>query len=306
MNRRQDQVVFVVKLVDAALSIFVFSSNDEHSDILIRFPPQSVRGVKIVGLSSGNLDIIKLRNLKKAAPATNSSTATAPHIFLKSIDLIMGLVKMIVALTRAVMLPNDEKSVGDAACSSKEFASDAACPMEHSVKLKREKKKSSSLESDLKKAKLALANVDQLKADLVDAEQAWWWHVAQCTNESLTGANRVGDNYARQVTKVRSESFLEGWLACLVELVVLEDNPAWTKAAPALKFFEPPVPYSSMVLDSFDEEEYMNRENEDIPKPVLAHVMCYALQPGLCGLWGCDGRWLAHQDLCTFNLCIPI
>ena len=44
------------------------------------------------------------------------------------------------------------------------------CMGEHSTKLKRAKKKTRSLESELKKAKLALAEVDQLKADLAAME----------------------------------------------------------------------------------------------------------------------------------------
>ena len=71
------------------------------------------------------------------------------------------------------------------------------------------------------------------------------------------GVNRAGDNYVRQVARVRSESFLEGWLACLAELGVPEDNPAWTNAALAPVFPEPPVPYSPMILPGFD-EEYVN------------------------------------------------
>ena len=43
----------------------------------------------------------------------------------------------------------------------------------HSIELKRAKKKTASLESDLQKAKLTLANVDQLKVDLAATEQAW-------------------------------------------------------------------------------------------------------------------------------------
>ena len=43
---------------------------------------------------------------------------------------------------------------------------------EHSTKLKRAKKKMGSLESELKKARLMLAEVDQLKANLVAVEQA--------------------------------------------------------------------------------------------------------------------------------------
>ena len=44
--------------------------------------------------------------------------------------------------------------------------------MEQLAELKRAKKEVGSLESKLKKAKLALATTDQLKADLAAAEQA--------------------------------------------------------------------------------------------------------------------------------------
>ncbi|GFS41177.1 hypothetical protein Acr_00g0072800 [Actinidia rufa] len=88
------------------------------------------------------------------------------------------------------------------------------------------------------------------------------------------GANWARDNYSRQVTKVRSKSFLEGWLTCMAELIVLKDNPAWTKAALAPEFPEPPTPYSPMILPSFN-EEYMNRpdEDEDVLEPVVAPVV---------------------------------
>ena len=43
---------------------------------------------------------------------------------------------------------------------------------EHSVELKRAKKKMGNLESELNKARLMLAKVDKLKADLVAVEQA--------------------------------------------------------------------------------------------------------------------------------------
>ena len=43
---------------------------------------------------------------------------------------------------------------------------------EHSIELKRAKKKMGNLESELNKARLAQANIDQLKADLAAAEQA--------------------------------------------------------------------------------------------------------------------------------------
>ena len=42
----------------------------------------------------------------------------------------------------------------------------------HLTELKRAEKKTNNLESELKKARLALANLGQLKADLTIAEQA--------------------------------------------------------------------------------------------------------------------------------------
>ena len=56
---------------------------------------------------------------------------------------------------------------------------------------------------------------------------------------------------------------MEGWLACLTELGILEDNPAWAKVAFAHELPEPLAPYSPMILRNFDEDEYMNRLKED-------------------------------------------
>ena len=56
---------------------------------------------------------------------------------------------------------------------------------------------------------------------------------------------------------------MEGWLACLAELGVPEDNPTWAKAAPTPEFPEPSTPYSLIVLPDFEEEEYVNRPEED-------------------------------------------
>ena len=56
---------------------------------------------------------------------------------------------------------------------------------------------------------------------------------------------------------------MEGWLACLTELGVPEDNPTWAKAAPGPEFLVPPTSYSPIVLPSFNEEEYINRSEEE-------------------------------------------
>ena len=47
----------------------------------------------------------------------------------------------------------------------------------------------------------------------------------------------------------------------------------WTKVALAPEFPEPPAPNSPMTLPSFDEEEYMNRPNEDVPEPISTHIV---------------------------------
>ena len=56
---------------------------------------------------------------------------------------------------------------------------------------------------------------------------------------------------------------MEGWLACLFELGIFKDNPAWAKAALAPKFPESLEPYSPLVLPNFDDEEYVNHPEED-------------------------------------------
>ncbi|GFZ15729.1 hypothetical protein Acr_25g0001380 [Actinidia rufa] len=164
----------------------------------------------------------------------------------------------IVALAQAIMLPNDIAALSEednemmrsllvkqhVQSLQREMAiSDRM--VEHSTELKRAKKKMGSLESELKKAKLRTSR----------------------------RVNRARDNYTRQVVEVHSDSFLQGWLACLAELGVPEDNPTWTKAAPALGFPEPPASYSPMVQLGFDEEKYVNRLDEDVPEPILTHVV---------------------------------
>ena len=56
---------------------------------------------------------------------------------------------------------------------------------------------------------------------------------------------------------------MEGCLACLTKVGIPEDNPTWAKVALALELPEPAVPYSPMILPSFDEEKYMNQSEED-------------------------------------------
>ena len=63
---------------------------------------------------------------------------------------------------------------------------------------------------------------------------------------------------------------MEGWLACLTKLGILEDNPAWAKVAPVPELPEPPEPYLPMILLEFNEEEYMNLPTEYEDDAVVA------------------------------------
>ena len=70
-------MISAVKPTDVALLIFISSPDDEHFDNLVHVPPQSVKGVEIVDPSSGNSNIMKLRNLKKDVPTSNPAIMTA-------------------------------------------------------------------------------------------------------------------------------------------------------------------------------------------------------------------------------------
>ncbi|GFY81580.1 hypothetical protein Acr_01g0013890 [Actinidia rufa] len=64
--------------------------------------------------------------------------------------------------------------------------------------------------------------------------------------------------------------YMEVWLACLAELDIPEDNPAWAKAAPTVEFPKPPEPYSPLILLSLNEEEYLNQPTEEDGKEAQA------------------------------------
>ncbi|GFS32701.1 hypothetical protein Acr_00g0024130 [Actinidia rufa] len=51
--------------------------------------------------------------------------------------------------------------------------------------------------------------------------------------------------------------------ADLAALDMPDDNPAWTKAAPATKLPKSPEPYSLVILLGFNGEEYMNQSAEE-------------------------------------------
>ena len=67
---------------------------------------------------------------------------------------------------------------------------------------------------------------------------------------------------------------MEEWLACLAELGIPNDNPAWVKAAPTPELYKPFVPYSPMILPGFNKEEYMNwvKEDKDVANVVVPPI----------------------------------
>ncbi|GFZ08918.1 hypothetical protein Acr_20g0007260 [Actinidia rufa] len=65
------------------------------------------------------------------------------------------------------------------------------------------------------------------------------------------------------VTELHPGIYMEGWFACLAKLGILQDNPAWSKAAPAAELPNSHETYSPMILPGINEEEYMNRPDEE-------------------------------------------
>ena len=66
----------------------------------------------------------------------------------------------------------------------------------------------------------------------------------------------------RQVAKLCSDIFQEGLLACLKELSIPTDHPAWATAAPELALSDFLKDYLPIILLGFNEEEYMNQPVE--------------------------------------------
>ncbi|GFZ11453.1 hypothetical protein Acr_22g0008510 [Actinidia rufa] len=58
--------------------------------------------------------------------------------------------------------------------------------------------------------------------------------------QSLQRVAAISDSM--KVAKLYPRIFMEGWLACLTELSILEDNPAWSKTTPIVELPESPKP----------------------------------------------------------------
>ncbi|GFZ19738.1 pyruvate kinase family protein [Actinidia rufa] len=69
--------------------------------------------------------------------------------------------------------------------------------------------------------------------------------------------------YRAQESGLRGSLPKEGWLACLKELGIPSDHPAWNAAAPPIEPSNPPAVYSPLILSGFNEEEYVNQAAVD-------------------------------------------
>ncbi|GFS42554.1 hypothetical protein Acr_00g0080500 [Actinidia rufa] len=159
----------------------------EQEDDLVHALHLFVRGTEAVRTSSSEAGIMRFRNLKRAA----SAAIPSPKLFFlpPTPPATMSLVEEVVMTTgvdlsclgasaprkrkgKEPLVGFDEELAGDAAVQSLQRAMAITDRMEeYSTELKRAKKKMEQ-GRDANKAKLALADVSQLKADLVLAEQA--------------------------------------------------------------------------------------------------------------------------------------
>lgn len=134
-----------------------------------------------------------------------------------------------------------------------------------SVDLKKATQKANSLEKDLKQAKSELSDA-RSAAEIATLQRN---HAQQEASDLKAFAcaevykklfdrafERAGDVYERQLAELRPGVFQEGWLACLKELKIPLDHPAWSSPAPPVQLPASPERYSPIVLPDFNEEEY--------------------------------------------------
>ncbi|GFZ15615.1 hypothetical protein Acr_25g0000240 [Actinidia rufa] len=183
-----------------------------------------------------------------------------------------------VALGNAVMLPQD---VADhAAKTMAEFGgklvmlgaklfqwavSSTLRLKQGTVDLKKANQKANSLEKELK----------QTKSELTDARSAAEIAILQQNHAKQEASDlkafacgeahkklfdrafeRAGDVYERQLAELRPGVFQEGWFACLKELQIPLDHPAWLSPAPPVQLPASQERYSPINLPDFNEEEY--------------------------------------------------
>ncbi|GFS39666.1 hypothetical protein Acr_00g0064260 [Actinidia rufa] len=91
----------------------------------------------------------------------------------------------------------------------------------------------------------------KMKLDLVTTIQK--------RDASYATVTEARDNYDKQLAKLRPDIYQEGLMACLKELDIPVDHPAWTKATPEVELLNSLESYSLLFLLGFIEEEYMNQ-----------------------------------------------
>ncbi|GFS29533.1 hypothetical protein Acr_00g0007130 [Actinidia rufa] len=102
-------------------------------------------------------------------------------------------------------------------------------------------------------AQRAVSTSLQLKQGVVDLKKAN--QKANSLEKELKQAkSKLAD--ARQLAELRLGVFQEGWLACLKELKIPLDHPAWSSFAPPIQLPASPERYSPIILPGFNEEEY--------------------------------------------------
>ena len=136
---------------------------------------------------------------------------------------------------------------------------------QNALDLKKANQKASNLEKELK----------QTKSELTDARAAAEIAMLQRNHAQQEASDlkafacadvykklfdrafeRAGDAYEKQLAELRPGVFQEGWLACLKELQIPLDHPAWSSPAPPVQLPSSPEQYSPIVLPDFNEEEY--------------------------------------------------
>ncbi|GFY92591.1 hypothetical protein Acr_08g0009870 [Actinidia rufa] len=141
-----------------------------------------------------------------------------------------------VALGNAVMLPQD---VADhAAETTVEFGGKLVMlGAQGAVDLKKANQKANSLEKELK----------QTKSELADARSAAEIATLQ-RNQAQQEASDLKAFACGELAELRPGVFQEGWLACLKELKIPLDHPAWSSPAPPIQFSASPERYSPIIL----------------------------------------------------------
>ncbi|GFY84010.1 hypothetical protein Acr_03g0007840 [Actinidia rufa] len=292
LNKRRNPMIRVVEPGVPALPISILSSDNENSNNLAYAPLIKTLGQKKT-TSTANPPIVTAPPVSQyPPPTTNPILALAAAVMGVTMANTAKDGNISLTLAQAVMLPKDVTNLAEESSDANRDLLVMQQVQDQLAKLKRANKKVGSLESELNKAKLALVATDQLKADLAALEQAQdtsYTAMTQAQNDdnddgvqrdkalqdlaelqAVTcghvykrvfnrGISLAGDNYDRQVVALRPRILMEGWLACLTDLGIPEDNPTWSKAVLAVELLESSEPCFPMILPSFNEEDYMNQ-----------------------------------------------